>query len=55
MGSSSMRLFGIGSRFEVDATVLDVGCVSERDRRRYVGRPTLYVIIDVYPITLSAL
>lgn len=47
-GSATSHLFGIGSRFEIDATVLDVGCVAERDRRRYVGRPTLYIIIDVF-------
>lgn len=47
-GTAISHLYGIGSRFEVDATLLDVGCVSEKDRRRYVGRPTLYVVIDVY-------
>ncbi|RIV78602.1 DDE-type integrase/transposase/recombinase [Pelagerythrobacter aerophilus] len=47
-GSSLSRLFGVGSRFEIDATVLDVGCVSLIDRESYVGRPTLYLVIDVY-------
>lgn len=47
-GSAISHLYGIGSRFEIDATLLDVGCVSDRDRRRYVGRPTLYIVIDVY-------
>lgn len=47
-GSAISHLYGIGSRFEIDATLLDVGCVSDSDRRRYVGRPTLYVVIDVY-------
>lgn len=47
-GSSKTHLKGIGSRFEVDATLLDVACVSERNRRRYVGRPTLHIVTDVY-------
>jgi putative transposase len=47
-GSSKTYLKGIGSRFEVDATLLDVACVSERNRRRYVGRPTLHIVTDVY-------
>lgn len=46
LGSSTTNLFGIGSRFEIDATPLDVGCVSQRNRRRYAGRPTLYVVVD---------
>jgi hypothetical protein len=46
LGSASMGLYGIGSRFEIDSTPLDVGCVSERNRRRYVGRPHLHVVID---------
>jgi Integrase core domain len=48
IGSAISNLYGIGSRFEIDATLLDVGCVADSDRRRYVGRPTLYVVIDVY-------
>jgi len=47
-GSSLQNLFGVGSRFEIDATLLDIGCVSKFDRKSYVGRPTLYVVIDVY-------
>lgn len=47
-GSSKTHLKGIGSRFEVDATLLDVACVSERNRHRYVGRPTLHLVTDVY-------
>lgn len=47
-GSSKTHLKGIGGRFEVDATLLDVACVSERNRRRYVGRPTLHIVTDVY-------
>ena len=37
-----------GSRFEIDATILDVYLVSRFDRNRIVGRPTLYVVVDVF-------
>lgn len=47
-GSAVTDLFGIGSRFEVDATVLDIACVSKSNRNRYVGRPTLHLVTDVY-------
>lgn len=48
LSSSRSRLYGIGSRFEIDATKLDIGCVSVIDREAYVGRPTLYLVIDVF-------
>ncbi|GGD83103.1 DDE-type integrase/transposase/recombinase [Croceicoccus mobilis] len=48
LGTTLDNLIGIGSRFEIDATTIDVGCVSETNRRAYVGRPTLYLVVDVY-------
>lgn len=38
---------GIGYRYLIDATVADVHIVSSIDRNRVVGRPTVYLIIDV--------
>lgn len=48
LGTTVDNLIGIGSRFEIDATMIDVGCVSETNRRAYVGRPTLYLVVDAY-------
>lgn len=48
LGTTLDNLIGVGSRFEIDATTIDVGCVSETNRRAYVGRPTLYLIVDAY-------
>lgn len=45
-GVASKGLFGAGHRFEIDATKLDLGCVSEIDRAAYVGRPTFYQVTD---------
>lgn len=39
---------GPGTRYYIDATVLDVYCVSRLNRNRIVGRPTLYVVVDQF-------
>ncbi len=39
---------GPGSRYYIDATILDVYCVSRLNRNRIVGRPTLYVVVDQF-------
>jgi hypothetical protein len=39
---------GPGARYEIDATILDVYLVSQMDRNWVVGRPTLYIVIDVF-------
>lgn len=39
---------GPGTRFYIDATVLDVYCVSRLNRNRIVGRPTLYIVADEF-------
>lgn len=37
---------GVGHYFEIDATIADVYLVARRDRRKIVGKPTLYLVID---------
>lgn len=39
---------GIGKVYEIDSTPADVFLVSSADRSRLLGRPTLYVVTDVY-------
>lgn len=36
-----------GSRYEIDSTVADVYVVADYDRNIVLGRPTLYVVVDV--------
>lgn len=48
LGDSSSLLIGPGAVYQIDATVLDVYVVSSIDRKRVIGRPVLYVIIDVF-------
>lgn len=48
LGTSESEVTGPGSRWQIDATIADVYLVSRMDRRRIVGRPTLYFVIDVF-------
>ncbi len=48
LGSSTQESFGPGSRFQIDATIADVYLVSEYRRDWIIGRPVIYVIIDVF-------
>lgn len=48
LGSSRQRVHGPAYRFEIDATVVDVYLVSVFNRAWIIGRPVLYVIVDVF-------
>lgn len=48
LGSSTFESFGPGSRFQIDATIADVYIVSEYNPNWIIGRPILYVVIDVF-------
>ena len=47
-GDSTKEAWAPGARFQIDATVIDVYIRSKRDRKRVLGRATLYVVIDVF-------
>ena len=48
LSNSTSETIGPGTRYQVDATVADLYLVSEFDRERIIGRPIVYVIIDVF-------
>ncbi|MBC1257965.1 DDE-type integrase/transposase/recombinase, partial [Trichormus variabilis] len=48
LGNSKMETIGPGSRYQIDATVADVYLVSKYNRDWIIGRPVIYVIIDVF-------
>ncbi len=48
IGSLRLRVPGPGYLYEIDATVADVYLVSRFHRRRIIGRPVIYVVIDVF-------
>jgi hypothetical protein len=46
--TSTAQAIGPGSRYEIDATTADIYLVSDDDENRVLGRPTLYILIDVF-------
>jgi Integrase core domain/Mu transposase, C-terminal len=47
-GNSTSEVIGPGSRYQVDATIGDVYLVSSYNRKWIIGRPIIYVVIDVF-------
>lgn len=45
---SSLPLLGPAQEYQIDATVADVYLVSAVDRSRIIGRPVLYLVMDLY-------
>lgn len=48
LGSSTQMAFGPGSIYQIDATVADVYLVNSFDRTKIIGRPVIYIVIDVF-------
>lgn len=48
LGTSNAQVWGPGARYQIDATIADVYLVSRLDRNKIIGRPVLYVVIDVF-------
>lgn len=48
ISTANTQALGPGSRFEIDATIADIYLVSDSDRRNIVGRPVIYMVIDVF-------
>lgn len=48
LGSSVAEAICPGYRYQIDATILDVYIVSKTDRKTIIGRPVLYLVVDVW-------
>jgi len=48
LGDSTQMAFGPGSIYQIDATIGDIYLVSSLDRSRTIGRPVIYIVIDVF-------
>lgn len=46
--NSTFEAFGPGHRYQLDATVADVYLVSRIDRTSIIGRPIVYLVVDVF-------
>ena len=47
LGNSTQMAFGPGSLYQIDATIVSVYLVSSFNRSQIIGKPVLYVVIDV--------
>ncbi|WP_022661134.1 DDE-type integrase/transposase/recombinase [Paucidesulfovibrio longus] len=54
-GTAGADVAGPGSRFEIDATIADIYLVSDSDRRNIVGRPVVYLVVDVFSRMIAGL
>lgn len=48
LGTATAEVWGPGARYEIDATIADVYLVSRINRQKIIGRPVLYIVIDVF-------
>lgn len=53
--STALETTGPGFRYQVDATIADIYLVSESNREKIIGRPTIYAMIDVYSRMITAI
>lgn len=48
LSTANANVLGPGSIFEIDATIADIYLISDSDRKNIVGRPIVYIVIDVF-------
>jgi Integrase core domain len=48
LGNSTQMAFGPGALFQIDCTIADLYLVSKINRNWIIGRPTLYLVVDVF-------
>jgi len=55
LGSSTAETIGPGFRYQIDATIGDVYLVSRFDPNKIIGRPVVYIVIDVFSRMVTGL
>ncbi|MEC2074818.1 Mu transposase C-terminal domain-containing protein [Metabacillus fastidiosus] len=55
LGTSVGEMYGPGTKYQIDATVGDVYLVSSYNRNWIIGRPVIYVVIDVFSRMVTGL
>jgi hypothetical protein len=48
LGNATLKAFGPGSIYEIDATAGDLYLLSYLDRKLIIGRPVIYIVVDVF-------
>lgn len=54
-GKSDADTIGPGSRYQIDATVADIYLVSRYNRDWIIGRPVIYLVVDVFSRVVTGL
>lgn len=47
-GNAMDGIYGPGSQFQIDATIGDIYLMSSRDPQRIIGKPVIYMVMDVF-------
>lgn len=55
LGRSDTETIGPGSMYQIDATIGDIYLVSRYNRNWIIGRPVIYVVIDVFSRMITGL
>lgn len=55
LGNSTQMALGPGSIYQIDATIADVYLVNRMNRDLIIGRPIVYVVIDVFSRMIAGL
>ncbi|MGD6892622.1 Mu transposase C-terminal domain-containing protein [Bacillus mobilis] len=48
LGKSNDNVYGPGSLYQIDSTIADIYVVSSNNYNAIIGRPTLYLVVDVF-------
>ncbi|OJB30494.1 Mu transposase C-terminal domain-containing protein [Burkholderia ubonensis] len=54
-GRSNDGVYGPCHRFEIDATIADIYLVSRYNRNWVIGRPVIYVVVDVFSTLIAGI
>ena len=55
ISTATKQVNGPGSRYEIDSTIADIYLASSRDPALIIGRPTVYLVIDVFSRMITGL
>lgn len=55
LGNSTFESLGPGSRYQIDATIGDVYLVSRYNSNWIIGRPVIYLVVDVFSHLITGL
>lgn len=55
ISTATKQANGPGARYEIDSTIADIYLVSSRDPSQIIGRPNVYIIIDVFSRLITGL